>query len=215
MSTVSIPILTPGIFGQHIVLEDVSWDQYEALLEQNAEQHFQLTFDQGRLEIMSPLPKHEWVKQLVGAMVTLIALERNIPMRQLGQTTFRQRQLRKGLEPDQCYYVQNEKKIRGRNDLDFNIDPVPDLAIEADVTSRSIDRLPIYAALGVAEIWRHDGQQLNCLHLNSAGTYEPAEMSLAFPFLRVAELNRFLKMWSGMEETALLRAFRDWIREIR
>jgi Uma2 family endonuclease len=214
MSTAVIPILLPGVVGQHIVLEDVSWDQYEEMLKQVKDAHFQLTFDQGRLEIMSPLPEHEWIKQLVGAMVTLIALERNIPMRQLGQTTYRRRQLRKGLEPDQCYYVQNERKIRSRNDLDFNVDPVPDLAIEADVTSRSIDRLPIYAALGVAEIWRHDGRQLTCLHLNAGGTFEPAEMSLAFPFLRVAELNRFLEMWSGMEETALLRAFRDWVREI-
>jgi Uma2 family endonuclease len=214
MSTASFPILSPRIPGQHIVLEDVSWDQYEMLLKQVEDCHFQLTFDQGRLEIMSPLLEHEWIKQLVGTMVTLIALERNIPMRQLGQTTYRRRNLRKGLEPDQCYYVQNEKKIRGRNDLDFNVDPVPDLVIEADVTSRSIDRLPIYAALGVAEIWRHDGRELTCLHLKW-GAYESGEMSLAFPFLRVAELNRFLEMWSGMEETALLRAFRDWARDIR
>jgi Uma2 family endonuclease len=194
------------------VLQDVSWETYEALLKQVEEEHFQLTYDDGRLEIMSPLPEHEWAKQLIGAMIMLIALERNIPMRQLGQTTYRRRKIRKGLEPDQCYYVQNEKKIRGRNDLDFNVDPVPDLVLKIDVTSRSIERMPIYAALRVPEVWRHDEQQLACFHLSAKGKYEPAEMSLAFPFLRVTDLNRFLEMRAKTEEMALLRSFRDWVR---
>ena len=197
---------------QHLVLEDVSWEFYESLLRELQEQRLQITYDQGRLEIMSPLPKHESIKQIIGAMVTQIAMERNIPMRQLGSTTYRRRKLRKGLEPDQCYYVQNEKKVRGRDDLDFEIDPVPDLAVEADVTSRSIDRLPIYAALGVREIWRHDGQRLHFLHL-VRGKYTSAQTSLAFPFLKVAELNRFLNIWSEMEEIAFLRSFRDWVRD--
>ncbi len=197
---------------QHVVLENVSWELYELLLQELQEQRLQLTYDEGRLEIMSPLPKHERRKYLIGVMIDILALERSIPMRRLGSTTFRKRALQKGLEPDQCYYVQNEKKIRGRDDLDFNVDPAPDLAVEADVTSWSIDRLPIYAALGVREIWQHDGRRLNCLHLMK-GEYKSSQKSLAFPFLQVGEVNRFLEMWPKMEETALLLAFRDWVRE--
>jgi Uma2 family endonuclease len=213
MSTASIPILTPGVPGQHIVLEDVSWEFYEQLLQETRGRHLRLTYDHGRLELMSPSPRRERVKKVVGLMVAIIGMERNIPMRQLGSTTFRRTALLKSLEPDECYYIKNESKVRGRDELDFEVDPPPDLALEVDVTNWSVNRLPIYAALGVPEIWRHDGQRLDCLHL-IRGKYEPAELSLAFPFLRIAEINRFLDMWPGTEEMTLLRAFRDWVRTI-
>jgi Uma2 family endonuclease len=198
--------------AEHLLLEDVTWEFYEALLGQTQTRHLRITYDEGRLELISPLPRHERVKQVVGGMLTILAVERGIAMRQLGSTTFRKRKKRKGLEPDQCYYVQSEWKIRTKDHLDLKVDPPPDLALEVDVTNWSIKRLPIYAALGVPEIWRHDGKQLFGLKLSRDGEYEPAEMSLAFPFLRVAELNRFLEMWPTTEETALLRAFRDWVR---
>jgi Uma2 family endonuclease len=212
MTTIALPKLIPGIPGQHLVLDDVSWEAYELLLQQVEEEHFQLTYDEGRLEIMSPFPRHESIKQVLGTMVSLIAMERRIPIKSLGQTTFRRRKVRKGLEPDQCYYVQNEKLIRGRDDLDFNVDPPPDLVIEADITHRSIERMPLYAALGVPEIWRHDGLKLTCQML-AGRTYEQTEMSVAFPFLRVADLNQFVDKRNEVEETELMLAFRDWVRQ--
>lgn len=213
MTATATQLIANASLPDHLLLEEASWEFYEMLLLETQERHLRITYDEGRLELMSPLPRHERVKKIVGVLVSIIAVERNIPMRHLGSTTFRRRKRRKGLEPDECFYVQSESRIREKDDLDLTIDPPPDLAVEVDVTNWSVDRLPIYAALGVPEIWRHDGQQLGCLLLSKDGKYEPAEMSLAFPFLRVAEINRFLAMWPATEETAVLRAFRDWVRQ--
>ena len=94
--------------ADHVLMEDVSWEFYEELLLQTPHRHLRITYDEGRLELMSPLPRHERIKKLVAVMVAVIAMERIIPMRQLGSTTFRRRKRYKGLEPDECFYVQSE-----------------------------------------------------------------------------------------------------------
>lgn len=197
---------------QHIVLHDVSWQLYERLLDEAGNQPIRMTFDSGRLEIMSPLPKHEKWKKRIGGMIELIALEMNIPLEPLGSTTFRREDLAKGLEPDECYYIQHAPAIRGKDELDLRTDPPPDLAVEVDITRRSIPRQPIHAALGVPELWRFDGSRLSVLLLQPSGTYEPAAASLAFSFLPLAPLADFLRRFGAEDQTTLLRAFRDWIR---
>jgi Uma2 family endonuclease len=133
-------------------------------------------------------------------------------MSRLGSTTFRRRELRKGLEPDECYYIQHEEQIRNREEIDLTRDPPPDLVIEIDITHRAIGREAIYAGLGVPEVWRYDGLRLIALRLGPDGKYLPIETSAAFPFLRVAELEPFLKMISAAGRTKTMRAFRDWVR---
>jgi Uma2 family endonuclease len=144
----------------------------------------------------------------------MLATERKIPIRRLGSTTWR-RELRKGLEADQCYYVQHESLIRGRMDIDLQRDPPPDLAIEIEFTHHAVDLPDLYADLGVPELWRYDGHRLTVLHLSTGRQYAPAELSLAFPFLRPTELERFVAMAPTTDETSILLAFRDWIRTLR
>ena len=129
------------------------------------DQNRRLTYDSGELEIMSPLPEHEDWKKAIGGLVEILTLELDIPMRRLGSTTFRQKALQKGLEPDECYYIANEAAVRGKRRFDLRRDPPPDLVVEIDITHRAIDREKIYAAMGVPEIWRFDGRRLACLHL--------------------------------------------------
>ena len=195
----------------HLVLEHVSWGFYERLLREIDYRNLRVTYDQGRLEIMSPLPEHERPSRQIQMFLTILTMELNIPICSLGSTTFKRKELAKGLEPDSCFYVQHEARIRGKKRWNPRRDPPPDLALEVEITRRSIPKLPIYAALRVPEVWRYDGEALTCLHLRR-GKYSAAEKSRAFPFLRVSDLEPFLRRLDTDDETTVMRAFRDWVR---
>jgi Uma2 family endonuclease len=197
---------------QHIVLENATWELYDQLLRETGDRPIRINYDQGRLEMMSPLPEHEEVKTLIHDLIKVLIEELDMEIKSLGSTTFRRREKATGLEPDQCYYFKNEKKMRGRKRLNLKKDPPPELVIEIDITHRSVEREPIYAALGVPEIWRWDGTKLECLGL-SAGVYRLRARSLVFPFLAPADLTRFIRMRTRTGETALIRKFRRWVRE--
>ena len=197
---------------QYLYLENVSWECYEMLAVAADDRRLQITYDQGRMEIMSPLPRHERVKTILGSMIQLLAMEREIEVDGLGSTTLSRQLLEKGVEPDECYYIQNYEKIWEKDELNLEVDPPPDLVIEVENTTRIIQRLPIYVALGVPEIWRHDGLRLTGLAL-VGGTYQPTESSVAFPFLKIDDLNQFLHRATLVRKNQLLLEFRDWVRK--
>jgi Uma2 family endonuclease len=196
-----------------ITLENVSWELYELLLRETEEQHLRITYDQGRMVIMSPLPRHDKVKTLIGRMIEMAALELDVPISSFGSTTWKRKDLAKGLEADECYYVRNEPVVRGRVDIDLKRDPAPDLAVEVDITHQPVDRPSIYAALGVAEIWRYDGMRVEFLLRGERG-YTTAPRSLAFPQLLPEDVTRFLAMFAGAGENDVMRQFRDWLRTL-
>jgi Uma2 family endonuclease len=197
---------------QHFVLEDASWALYETLLKEVGSHPVRMTYDDGRLEMMSPLAEHEGSKRLIGRMIEMLTLMRDMPMKSLGSTTFRRKDRRKGVEPDECYYFKNEAKVRGRKRVDLKKDPPPDLVVEVDIAHGSIPREPIYAAFGVPEIWRFNGVRLQCLHLEG-DRYAARKMSLAFPFLEPARLERFIDKLSHQEETSIIKEFIAWVRK--
>lgn len=197
---------------QHFVMEDASWELYEKLLHDIGDRPIRVTYDHGRMEIMSPSPEHEKPKKLLGRMIEALTVELNMPVASLGNTTFRRRETAMGLEPDECYYFRNELKMRGKTRLDLKKDPPPELVVEIDITSRSVPRQPIYAAMGVPEIWRCDGRRVQCLHLKD-GAYHVNKMSIAFPFLEPALLRRFIEIAATEGETAMHRQFVAWVRK--
>jgi Uma2 family endonuclease len=200
---------------QHVVLEEMSWEFYEHLLEEIGDRHIRVTFDNGRMEIMSPLPRHEYFGQWIARLLEMMCLDRNIVVRSLGSTTFRSEQEQKGLEPDKCFYIQHADEAL-KMDKAFNpdVDPVPDLALEMDITSRSVPREPIYAALGVPELWRCDGTRLDVLHLSPKGKYVRRARSLAFPFLPMAEFSKFVFRLKDRDQIRVLRDFRNWLAKL-
>ncbi len=223
MSTVTqagtLPVVPPALPAvsprriEMVVMEGIRWQTYEAILADLGDHPgVRLTYDRGRLQIMSPLPEHERYAVLLGQFVRVLAAAAKVPFACLRSTTFRREDLERGLEPDDCFYLTSLRRIMGRRDLDLTRDPPPDLAIEVDVTHSSINRLPIYAALGVPEVWRISGEQVVCLVLNVARAYEQRENSLAFPFLRVAETSSFLPQVFGTDEGTLVESFRTWLR---
>jgi Uma2 family endonuclease len=197
---------------QHFVMEEASWELYEKLLRDIGNRPIRVTYDDGRMEIMSPLPEHERPKKLIGRMIEMLTFELGMPAASYGSTTFRRKEKAKGLEPDECYYFKNEERMRGRKRLDLKKDPPPELVVEIDITSRSIPREGIYAALGVPEIWRFDGDHLECLHLHG-GKYSIRKMSLVFPFLEPAQLQQFIAQLGRTDETSIIRAFAAWVRK--
>jgi Uma2 family endonuclease len=130
----------------------------------------------------------------------------------LGSTTWSREDLKRGLEPDECYYIQNELAIRGKDEIDLTIDPPPDLAIEVDSTSSSMNRMGIYAALRVPEVWRFDRETLTILSLVN-DDYQPCQVSLVLPMFNSAVLISFLELSQTMGETSLIRHVRQWVRE--
>jgi Uma2 family endonuclease len=198
-----------------VVLKGISWDLYEKLLAQleHAGQHIYLTYDRGALEIMAPSSFHERYKKVIGRLVEAMALELRIPIYGLGSTTFKRKDLERGLEPDECYYVQHEPQMGRKANIDLRVDPAPDLAVEMDYTHHALDRSDIYAALGVPEIWQYDGEHLRGFSRNSEGAYDAIDTSIAFPFLKLADVERFIALAKSSTQDNAVREFCDWVRQ--
>lgn len=195
------------------ILKGVRWNTYQNLVRDlESQPGMRLTYDHGTLEIMMPLPPHERNKRLLGRFVEVITEELGIEICSLGSTTWSREDLQKGLEPDECYYIQNELAVRGKDEIDLAIEPPPDLAIEVDSTSSSMNRMGIYAALGILEVWRFDRQTLTILSLVN-GDYQPRKVSVVLPMFNDAVLMHFLELSQTMGETSLIRHVREWVRE--
>lgn len=198
--------------SSRILLKNISWKTYESLLNELAQQRgIRLTYDRGNLEIMTPSAPHEKYKKILGRFVESVSDELNVEICSLGSLTCRREDLARGLEPDQCYYIENEDVVWDKEQIDLNQDPPPDLVVEIDVTSSSIDRLSLYASLGVPEVWRYDGNRLIIYQLESQ-EYTERDVSPTFPFLSQVEMLRFLELRRTTKENALIRLFREWVR---
>lgn len=195
---------------QKFLLTGITWEGYETLLKILGNRPIRVTYDHGTLELMSPSYNHERYKRLLGRFLDIVAEELDIPLIGSGSTTFRRQDLERGLEPDECFYIQNVSAIRGKQTINLSSDPPPDLAIEIDIKSSSLDRMSIYAALGVSEIWRYNGTSLQ-IYLLEGMSYQESSQSFSFPTLPVSELIPFLQN-SELDDTALFRSFRSWLK---
>ena len=204
-------VLSPP--SRSLVLEDIDWKTYTRFLRIfEKKRSIRLTYDRGRLEIMSPRREHEIDNHLLDRFVFVLAEELGMEINSGGSTTYRRRRKKRGLEPDDSYWIANEPKVRGKRRINLNVDPPPDLAIEVDLTNNCLDRLGIYAALKVPEVWRLAGNTLAFLILGGDGNYAEGE-SLSFPFLKPDDLLHFLAMYDQVAEVALVRKFREWVRQ--
>lgn len=164
---------------------------------------------------MSPQIPHERFKKLFAYMIEALTDELDIRRNALGSTTFKKQMAESGLEADECYYIANAGKLKkGQRSLNLDNDPPPDLAIEIEMTSSLVDKLGIYAGIGVPEVWRFDGEDLTVRLLQVDGTYAVSPTSGSFPFLPMDEFVRFLQEYDSDEETRWGRSFRAWVREV-
>lgn len=186
-SPVNIPIRTINLSpGSHLLIEEVSWEQYESLLKELGDERSipRINYSNGILELMSPLPAHERPHRIIGYIVTAILDGMERDWEDFGSTTFK-KQKQAGLEPDTCFYIGNAERVRSLKRIDLETDPPPDLAIEADVTSQTT--LEAYEAIKVPEVWIFANGRLKIYVLEQAG-YLESSSSPTFPDLELAEM---------------------------
>ncbi|MEG4232631.1 Uma2 family endonuclease [Microcoleus sp. Pol11C3] len=213
VTTTSTPVEQQTTPENRVILKGVSWSTFKALMaDVGDDRAWRIAYDEGVLEIRMPLEEHEEPKRLIESFVEAIVDELEIELRSLGSLTLEREDLTRAVEPDSCFYIQNESLVRGRN-INLPNDPTPDLAIESDYTNSSVNKFTIYAALGVPEIWRYQGPSLQ-VYQRVEGKYEMCERSLAFPFLPVAEIPGFIEQSRTVGQRAAVRLFRQRIREI-
>jgi Uma2 family endonuclease len=213
VTTTSTPVEQQTTPENRVILKGVSWSTFKALLaDVGDERAWRIAYDEGVLEIRMPLEEHEEPKRLIESFVEAIVDELEIELRSLGSLTLEREDLTRAVEPDSCFYIQNESLVRGRN-INLPNDPPPDLAIESDYTSSSVNKFTIYAAIGVPELWRYRRESLQVYQLVE-GKYEVCDRSLAFPFLPVAEIPGFIEQSRTVGQRAAVRLFRERMREI-
>ncbi|MFM8708929.1 MAG: Uma2 family endonuclease [Planctomycetia bacterium] len=192
------------------VLENVCWETFLELAEGRSGSVPRMTFDQGVLELMTPRRQHEGIGCLIGRIVETYSEVRGIEILSCASTTFKRPDLDRAFEPDESYYIAHADLIRPKEEVDLLIDPPPDLVIEVEITSSAIAKLKLFAAMGVPEVWRHDGSRLTMLALDGAA-YRPLDSSLGLPGLSVAMIDTVLARRFEQGETALVKEFRGTI----
>jgi Uma2 family endonuclease len=206
MSSISVPA------EQRILLGNVSWSTYLTLAQTARNPRGRLAYDQGILEIMSPSTLHETIKKLIGRMVEVFTLELNIELRRVSSTTLNRHDMQKGIEADECNYVQGAAAVRRVEEIDLAIHPPPDLAVEIDISRSSRIKLAIYGALPVVEVWRYDGESLRVLVWRT-DEYVEQDTSNVMPRFPLAEANRVLGERTLLGESDLIRQFQAWVRQ--
>jgi len=198
--------------GNQLLLEDVSWQQFETILTELGEHRAaRLSYSNGQLEIMVPLPEHEKAKEIIGDMVKILLEAQQVVFESLGSTTLKNERMTQGVEPDTCFYIQNSALVIGKNRLDLTVDPPPDLAIEIDLTSRT--QLDNYQILGVPELWRYAGRGLK-INVLQDGQYVESDLSPTFPDMPIIELvNRYVQQSLGSGRSQAIRAFKTWVKD--
>src|SRR5262249_35819739 len=193
---------------QRVLLKNIDWQTYENLLAAHRDSSApRFTYDRGSLEIMSPSAEHEEAKDTITLLINVWAEENEIDIRSFGSTTFRREDLSRGFEPDACFYIKSVDLIKGKLDLSLDVDPPPDLVIEIDITSSSLNKLSIFARIGVPEVWRFDGRQLTIFRLEGQ-TYTKQHVSTDLPGLTADAISNLLQESKGMRRP-------DWLRRLR
>ena len=200
-----MPILAP--VENRIVLDDIEWGTFVELSNQRRGNVPRMTFDRGLLELMCPLRQHEQIGRFIGRLFEIYTEVFDIEIGSVKSTTFKRKDLKRAFEADESYYVKHAEQMRSKEEIDLAIDPPPDLVIEVEITSSAIRKLELFAAMGVPEVWRHDGEQLQMFSLENGG-YKPVPSSPALPGLTVAAINSLLEKRFNVGETALIREFR-------
>lgn len=194
-----------------MVLENVSWETFVALADERRGSVPRMTYNEGVLEMMSPRRKHENLGRLIGRMIEAYSEVKAIEILSVASVTVKRSDLKKAYEADESYYVTNADQVLAKEELDFEVDPAPDLVVEVELTSSAIDKMELFAAMQVREVWRHDG---NCIQFYRwvEGRYAPIPSSIELPGLDSALIDRFLEQRLQVGETTLMRAFRSEIQ---
>jgi Uma2 family endonuclease len=198
-----------------VIFQGATWDFYKAMLRNYDEQPSRINYNRGTLEVMTLSIEHESYKSVLGMMIGLLALTFNLQIKHGGSSTLKRRSKQKGLEADLCYWIANEPAMRTKKRIDLRTDPPPDLVIEIDVMHSVVNREKIYAAVGVPEMWLLSSDARLTAYALQDKSWQPIEQSLSFPFLKVADLTAFTNRIGVDDDTSVLAAFADWLKQLK
>lgn len=206
-------VSTRAIAEQRVVFRNISWQTFKAMLtEIGSDRVSRLSYDQGMLEIMTPLMPHERANRQIERLIWILVEELGLNILSVGSMTCKREDLERGAEPDSSYYIQNEPLIRDREEIDLIQDPPPDLVLEVEYSRSAINKLRLYASMRVPEFWRYDGRSLRIYRLDKE-QYQLCENSPTFAPVRVSEIPRFLEETKKIGEVAMVLSFRAWVRQ--
>lgn len=210
MSTSAVASPPTAIRDDCVVLHNVSWDTYERLLADDEERIVpRIAYDRGVMELVTPSMPHEEDAGVIARVVEIVTAVLDIPIRSVGGTTFRRGDLERGFEPDASFYIQNEWRIRGKREVDLAVDPPPDVVLEMEMSRSALNKLPLFASMGIPEVWRCDGERV-AIWIHESESYGEALRSLAIPVLTRDVLTRFLTLSRTELSPAWFRAVSEW-----
>lgn len=206
---------TKTLGEERVVLHNISWETFDRLLEESGDhRNTRFYYLDGMLEIMSPLFVHEGSNRFIERLICAATEVLEMNCRLAGSVTLREKTKKAGAEPDSSFYIQNESLVRHLIELDLSVDPPPDLIVEVDITSSSDRRMPIYARLGIPELWQYDGLTVQ-YYLLKDDEYEAVQISPTFPNLPAPVIDMYLKRRLSIGESQAIREFKDWIANIK
>jgi Uma2 family endonuclease len=211
----------PTATEKRVTLSGVSWQQFETLLEElGSERTARLTYDRGKLELMTPLEEHERCSRLIESLILVIADEMYLRVESIGSVLLMRRDLGCVAQPDAGYYLGKKGMVSRRAELDLNEAPPPDIALEVSITKSSLNKFAIYAALEIPEVWQYvttigdDVLKGNLLiYTLQNGQYVNCANSPAFPFLPAKRVLEFLDQSDKIGLAQALTVLRSWIKE--
>jgi len=192
-------------------MENIHWETYVDLSEQRRGSVPRMTYDEGVLELMSPRRQHEGIGRLLGRMVETWTEVYDIEIQSVASTTFKRKDLAKGFEADESYYIEHAEQIRVKEEVDLLVDSPPDLVIEIEITTSAIQKLKLFQAMGISEVWRHDGDRLWMSRLQD-GSYVDIAESVCLKGFTIPTAESLLAKRFDHGETALIRSFRESLR---
>lgn len=206
---------TPPPAGQTVLLNHISWKTYESLLEDHLDSSApRFVYDRGVLEIMSPSPEHVRANRRMAQLVLAVCEVWELDAEDFGSTTYKREDVERGFEPDSCFYIENEPLVRDKDRLDLDVDPPPDLVIEIDVTSFSMNKLPLYASIDVPEVWRYEDAEIEILLLDG-GSYRKSPESKCLSGIGAGTLTDLMRKSKILRRTEWLKQIREAAREAR
>lgn len=204
--------LSPEPDERRIVLGGIGWEQYTQIADAMYGCYVRLTYDRGALELATCSPKDGWIAWLAGRLIDILTEETRTTRRSCGRITIQAPKRALAIASDESFYLTNEPAVRGKDDIDFDVDPPPDLGVEVDISSSSRCRMPVYAALQVPEVWRFSRDRVAIHRLAEDGTFHIAACSRYFTFVTPEVLTEFLARRSALDENTLMAQFREWVR---
>ena len=177
---------------QRVVIHGVTWEGYLQILDALPQSRStRLIYDEGTLEFTMPTEDHDFSGRMIGRFIYILVRELGKKIKTMGSTTLNFPGLKKGAEPDEAFYIQNQPLVSGRN-VDLEADPAPDLIVEVDITNTDIDKNRLYASMNVPEFWRFDGHILRIYQLQNQ-EYIEVEANPTFPAVPKEWLYDFLE----------------------